>query len=60
MVQWIITFLVLAIIAAFFGFTGLSGAFASAAQFLTGLFVLLFVATLLYSLFSGHRPPRVQ
>ena len=59
MLSWIITFFVLAILAAFFGFGGLAGAFASIAQFLAGLFVILFIATLIYSLISGRQthPP---
>ena len=59
MLNWIITFFVLAVIAAIFGFGGLAGTFASIAQFLAGLFVILFVAALIYSLVSGRqvRPP---
>jgi uncharacterized membrane protein YtjA (UPF0391 family) len=59
MLSWIITFFLLAVIAAIFGFGGLAGTFASIAQFLTGLFVILFIATLIYSLVSGRRanPP---
>jgi len=56
MLHWIITFFVLAIIAALFGFGGLAGTFASIAQFLAGLFVILFVASLIYSLLSGRSP----
>jgi uncharacterized membrane protein YtjA (UPF0391 family) len=59
MLNWIITFFLLAVIAAVFGFGGLAGTFASIAQFLAGLFVILFIITLLYSLVSGRRtsPP---
>jgi uncharacterized membrane protein YtjA (UPF0391 family) len=57
MLNWIITFFILAIIAALCGFGGLAGTFASVAQFLTGLFVLLFVLTIIYSLVTGRRPP---
>jgi uncharacterized membrane protein YtjA (UPF0391 family) len=59
MLSWIITFFLLAVIAAIFGFGGLAGTFASIAQFLTGLFVILFIASLIYSLVSGRRanPP---
>jgi len=59
MLNWIITFFVLAIIAAFLGFGGLAGSFASVAQLLTGLFVILFLAGLVYSLITGRRPPTV-
>jgi len=58
MLSWIITFFLLAVIAAVFGFGGLAGTFASMAQFLTALFVILFIASLIYSLLSGrHAPP---
>lgn len=59
MLNWIITFFLLAIIAAFFGFGGLAGSFASIAQFLAGLFVILFVASLIYSVITGRKanPP---
>ena len=59
MLSWIVTFFLLAIVAAVFGFGGLAGTFASIAQFLAGLFVILFIASLIYSLISGRRanPP---
>jgi len=59
MLNWIITFFLLAVIAALFGFGGLAGTFASIAQFLAGLFIILFIASLIYSLISGRsaHPP---
>ncbi len=59
MLNWVITFFILAILAAFFGFGGLASDFAGIAKFLALLFVILFVASLLYSLVSGKRinPP---
>ena len=59
MINWAITFFLLAIVAAFFGFGGLAGTFASLAQFLAVLFVVLFVASLIYSAVTGRRanPP---
>lgn len=59
MLSWIVTFFVLAVVAAVFGFGGLAGTFASIAQFLAGLFIILFVASLIYSLISGKQanPP---
>lgn len=56
MLNWIITIFILALIAGLFGFWGLAGTFAQVAQFLTGLFVILFVISLVYSLVSGRRP----
>jgi uncharacterized membrane protein YtjA (UPF0391 family) len=59
MLNWIITFFLLAVIAAVFGFGGLAGTFGSVAQFLAMIFVVLFVASLIYSMISGRRanPP---
>ncbi|MBV8939870.1 MAG: DUF1328 domain-containing protein [Alphaproteobacteria bacterium] len=59
MLNWIITFFLLAVVAAIFGFGGLAGTFAEIAKFLAVLFVVLFVASLLYSMITGKRanPP---
>lgn len=54
MIGWAITFFLLAIVAAMFGFGGLAGTFASIAQFLTVMFVVLFIASLLYGMVSGR------
>ena len=62
MLSWAITFFILAIVAAVFGFAGLAGTLASIAKFLTVLFVVLFIATLIYSMLTGRRaapPPPV-
>lgn len=59
MLNYIITFFILAVIAAFLGFGGLATSFAGIAKFLAAIFVILFVASLVYSLVSGKRanPP---
>jgi uncharacterized membrane protein YtjA (UPF0391 family) len=57
MINWIITFFLLAVCAAVLGFGGLAGTFAAIAKFLAMIFVVLFVASLIYSLLSGRRPP---
>lgn len=59
MLGWAITFFLLAIVAAVFGFGGLAGTFASIAQFLTAMFVVLFVASLVYGMVTGKQanPP---
>jgi uncharacterized membrane protein YtjA (UPF0391 family) len=57
MLSWMITFFLLAVIAAVFGFGGLAGTFVAIAKFLAALFVVLFVATLIYSAITGRRPP---
>lgn len=57
MLNWVITFFLLAIVAAVFGFGGLAGTFANIAQFLAIIFLVLFVASLVYGLITGRRPP---
>lgn len=59
MLNYIVTFFFLAVIAALFGFGGLAADFAGIARFLAGIFVLLFIASLVYSLITGRRanPP---
>ncbi len=59
MLTWVITFFLLAVVAAILGFGGLAGTFGSIAQFLAVLFVILFVASLVYSMVTGRRanPP---
>lgn len=59
MLNWAITFFLLAIVAAIFGFGGLAGTFAEIAKFLAILFVVLLVVSLIYSAVSGRRPPAV-
>ena len=46
MLSWAITFFVLALIAAVFGFTGIAGAAAGIAKVLLFLFVLAFIVSL--------------
>jgi len=55
MLNYIITFFVLAIIASVLGFGGLAGDFAEIARFLAMLFVVLFVATLVYNIMTTGR-----
>lgn len=56
MLNWIITFFLLAVAAAIFGFGGIAGTFAEIAKFLSVVFVVLFVASLIYSAITGRRP----
>jgi uncharacterized membrane protein YtjA (UPF0391 family) len=46
MLNYVITFFLLAVIAAFFGFGGLAADFGSIAKFLAVVFVVLFVVSL--------------
>ena len=57
MLNWVITFFILAIVAAIFGFGGLAGTFAEIAKFIAVIFIVLFVASLIYSMVTGRRPP---
>lgn len=57
MLNWIVTFFILAVAAAIFGFGGLAGTFADIARFLAMIFVVLFVASLVYSMVTGRKPP---
>ena len=56
MINYVITFFVLAVLAAFLGFGGLATSFAEIAKFLALIFVILFVASLVYSLLTGRKP----
>jgi len=56
MLNYVITFFVLAVIAAILGFGGLATSFAEIAKFLAVLFVVLFVASLVYSAITGRKP----
>lgn len=55
MLSWALTFLVIALIAAVLGFGGIAGSAAWIAQVLFGLFLILFLVSLI---FRG-RPPSV-
>jgi len=59
MLGWAILFLVVAIVAALFGFGGIAAAATDIAQILFVIFLLLFVASLVLHLVRGRgrRPP---
>lgn len=59
MLNYVVTFFVLAVLAAIFGFGGLAADFAGIAKFLALIFVVLFIASLVYSVITGKRanPP---
>lgn len=61
MLNYIVVFFILAVIAAFLGFGGLAASFAGVAKILALVFVILFVASLVYSVITGRRaqPPLV-
>ncbi len=55
MLTWALTFLVLAVVAALFGFGGIATAFASIAQILFFIFVAVFAVALVLHLVGGRR-----
>jgi len=56
MLGWAITFLILGLIAALFGFTGIAGAAIGIAKILFFVFLVIFVVMLLMSLGRGRGP----
>ncbi len=54
MLRWALTFLVVALVAALFGFSDLAGSYIVPAKILFFVFLVLFVV----SLISGSRTPR--
>ena len=56
MLGWALTFFVLAIIAAAFGFGGIASAFASVAQILFFVFLVVFAAMIVMHVVNGRRP----
>lgn len=57
MLGWVITFLIIALIAAALGFGGLAGTAVGLAKIVFYIFLVLFLASLVYSLVTGRRPP---
>jgi uncharacterized membrane protein YtjA (UPF0391 family) len=55
MLRWALAFLVLALIAAVLGFTGIAGESMYIAKVLFFVFIVLFLIGLVYSLFTGRR-----
>jgi uncharacterized membrane protein YtjA (UPF0391 family) len=57
MLSWAIFFLIVALIAAVLGFGGIAGTAVGIAKLVFFVFILLFVASLIYHLATGRRPP---
>jgi uncharacterized membrane protein YtjA (UPF0391 family) len=55
MLKWAIVFLIIAIVAGIFGFTGVEAASATIAKVLFGVFLVLFVGALVLGLFLGSK-----
>jgi len=59
MLSWAVTFFIIAIIAAVFGFTGIALATAEIAKILFFIFLVLFVISLIAGLVRGRAPPAI-
>jgi uncharacterized membrane protein YtjA (UPF0391 family) len=57
MLGWVITFLVIALIAAALGFGGIAGTAVGLAKLVFYIFLILFAVSLVYSLVTGRQPP---
>ena len=57
MLNWALTFLVVALVAAVFGFGGIAGTAVDIAKMIFYVAIVLFVVALIYSLFTGRAPP---
>ncbi len=57
MLSWALTFLIVAIIAALFGFGGIAAAATDIARVLFFIFIVLFVVSLVFGLIGRRRPP---
>ena len=55
MLKWAVIFLIIAIVAGIFGFTGVEQASATIAQWLFGIFLVLFIGALAIGLWLGHK-----
>ena len=55
MLRWAVIFLIIAIVAGIFGFTGVEQASATIAQWLFGIFLVLFLAALVIGLAIGSK-----
>ena len=55
MLRWALVFLIIAIIAGIFGFTDVAHAATTIAQWLFGIFLVLFLAALVIGLWIGSR-----
>lgn len=59
MLRWAAIFLVLALVAAVFGFGGIAATSAEIAKLLFFVFLIVFAVTLIMGLAAGKRPPVV-
>lgn len=55
MLKWAVVFLIIAVVAGIFGFTGVEAASATIAKVLFGIFLVLFLGALALGLFLGSK-----
>jgi uncharacterized membrane protein YtjA (UPF0391 family) len=55
MLRWAFIFLIIALVAAFFGFSDIAHAAASIAQWLFGIFLVLFIGAVLMAVAIGSK-----
>jgi uncharacterized membrane protein YtjA (UPF0391 family) len=55
MLKWAVIFLVIALVAALFGFTDIAAASAGIAKILFGIFLVLFLGAVFIGLLAGRR-----
>jgi uncharacterized membrane protein YtjA (UPF0391 family) len=58
MLRWAVIFLIIALIAALFGFTDIAAASAGIAKVLFGIFLFIFLLAVVLGLFAGNRISR--
>lgn len=59
MLNWAITFLVIALIAAVLGFGGIAGVAIELAKIVFFVAIVLFLISLVYGMTRGRRPPSI-
>lgn len=59
MLNWAITFLVIALIAAVLGFGGIAGVAVELAKIVFFVAIVLFLISIVYGVTTGRRPPSV-
>ncbi len=57
MLQWAVTFLIIALIAAVFGFGGIAVVSVELARMTFGVFIILFLIAAVVHAFQGRSPP---
>jgi uncharacterized membrane protein YtjA (UPF0391 family) len=58
MLRWAVIFLIVALVAALFGFTDIAAASAGIAKILFGIFLFIFLLAVVLGLFAGNRLSR--